>query len=139
MSVLAPIGIIFLKPLIPLKGFLLDDIGTTLAAQIATFPIIFATFGSYVILSILVSALVLWTIPLVTIIGGIGITLGFIFQPVGQLFLFLIFPLLCYFEKVVEYFAHFQDTSFFLTYKEMFRRRLVLSKKRSMVNEEELI
>lgn len=107
LSVLATMGIIFLKPFIPLKGFLLDDIGTTLAAQLATLPVLLATFGSYGVLSLLVNALVLWTIPLITIMGGIGITLGFIFQPLGQLLLYGIFPFLWYFIAVVSYFAEF--------------------------------
>lgn len=107
LSVLATLGIIFLKPLVPLKGFFLDDIGTTIAAQAATLPILLSTFGSYGILSLLVNALVLWTIPLVTIVGGIGVTLGLFSQPVGQAVLWIIFPLLWYFENVVAYFADF--------------------------------
>ncbi|HEX7042226.1 MAG TPA: ComEC/Rec2 family competence protein [Patescibacteria group bacterium] len=107
LSVGATIGIVFLKPLIPLKGFLLDDIGTTIAAQIATLPILLGTFGSYGLLSILVNALVLWTIPLITILGGVGVTLGLIFQPLGQFILVIIFPLLWYFVGVVLYFSQF--------------------------------
>lgn len=109
LSVLATIGIIFLKPLVPLKGFFIDDIGTTLAAQLATLPILLSTFGSYGMLSILVNALVLWTIPIITILGSIGITLGFIFQPIGKIVLWTVFPLLWYFEKVVTYFAGFNS------------------------------
>lgn len=53
-------------------GFLREGFSTSLAAQIGIAPILFATFGQFNLLSPLINALVLWTIPLIMIIGAVG-------------------------------------------------------------------
>jgi competence protein ComEC len=109
LSFLATLGILVIKPIIPFgkNVFLADDIGTTLSAQIATIPVIFSVFGKYGILSILVNALVLWTIPLLMLFGSIAIIFDILFLPVGKLILIVIIPILYYFEAVVNYFGRF--------------------------------
>ena len=56
------------KPLNFLKG----GLTTSLAAQIGVAPILFVTFGQFNILSPVANMLILWTIPLIMIIAGIG-------------------------------------------------------------------
>lgn len=116
LSVLATAGIILIKPLIPLKGIFLDDISITIAAQIATLPILLSTFGNYGLLSIPIHGIVMWVIPLIMIISGAGILISFIFQPVGALVIQLSLPLLWYFRTVAMYFGklnwNLQITSF---------------------------
>ena len=107
LSVGSTLGIILLKPMIPLKGLLLDDIGTTFAAQIATLPILLSTFGSYGLLSLVVNALVLWTVPLLMILGGIGVVGGLLWNSLGVIILQLCLPLLWYFVGVGAYFGKF--------------------------------
>ena len=82
-----------------------EGVNTTIAAQIATLPILLANFGTYSIYSILVNGLLLWTVPILMIIGGIGAILGLILMPLGQLLIYLCYPLLLYFETIVNIFG----------------------------------
>ena len=113
LSFLATLGILTIKPILDsgfgklgiLGRFGKDDLGTTIAAQVATLPILLSVFGSYGMLSVLVNALVLWTVPVLMVIGSIGLVVSFIFEPVGKLFLFATIPILYYFEETVMYFG----------------------------------
>jgi competence protein ComEC len=107
LSVAATAGIMLLKPLIPLKGILLEDMSLTLAAQIATLPILLGTFGSVSLLSVPVHALVMWTIPPIMLLGGMGAIVGLLFQPLGGAITSLSLPLLWYFQTVANFFAQF--------------------------------
>jgi len=81
------------------------DISTTISAQIITMPILLANFGTYSIYSILVNGIVLWTVPILMIVGGVGAILGLILEPLGKLLIYLCYPLLLYFESVVRFFG----------------------------------
>ncbi len=106
LSFLSTLGILGIKPLFPLqKYFLAEDVGTTIAAQLATFPVLFGVFGQYGVLSILVNACVLWTVPYLMIFGALAVVGGLVFVPLGRFFAWLAFPFLIYFEKVVSFFA----------------------------------
>jgi len=94
LSFAATLGILFIKPL-----------PSTIAAQIATLPILLANFGAYSIYSILVNGLVLWTVPILMMVGGIGAILGLILVPLGQFLIYLCYPLLLYFEMIVNFFG----------------------------------
>jgi len=83
-----------------------EDIATTISAQIATLPILLANFGIYSIWSVLVNALILWTIPILMVIGGIGGVLGLFFDFAAKFVIFLSLPLIFYFEKVVVIFSN---------------------------------
>ncbi len=114
LSFLATIGIVAIKPILDSsfnKKIILfklvgDDLGTTIAAQLATIPVLLAVFGNYGLLSVLVNALVLWTVPILMIIGSVGLILGMIFEPLGKLVLLLAIPIIYYFEKVITYFGN---------------------------------
>lgn len=116
LSFASTLGILLIKPLLDtlhlLKRleehiFLFEDFATTLAAQLATIPLFFITFGTYSPLSILVNLLVLWTIPFLMILGGVGAIVALIFPSLSSVFLYLCLPLLWYFEWVVITFSHF--------------------------------
>lgn len=107
LSFAATLGIYFLKPLLPKFGLIGDDVSTTIAAQVATLPILIGSFGSYGLLSVPANALVLWTIPPLMVLGGIGGVISLIFEPVGTLFIYLCFPFLFFFEKTIDFFASF--------------------------------
>ena len=94
LSFAATAGILFIK-----------KAPSTIAAQLATLPILLANFGTYSIYSVLVNGLVLWTVPILMAIGGIGALLGLILEPLGQLLIYLCYPLLIYFEAVVNFFG----------------------------------
>lgn len=114
LSFLSTMGLIYIKPIIDkirvLKklSFVSDDLTTSIAAQLATLPILLLNFGSYSIVSLLVNALVLWTVSFLMIFGGIGAILGLIFEPIGKVFLYITLPLLFFFEGVVNFFSQFK-------------------------------
>ena len=87
------------------KSIIGGEVATTIAAQIATLPILLANFGTYSLWSVAVNGLLLWTIPMLMIIGGLGMALGFVFLPLGTLVLYFSLPFLLYFEKIVNVFA----------------------------------
>jgi len=105
LSFAATMGILFLKPLFPDWAILTDAVGTTLAAQIATLPILLGTFGSYGFISVLANALTLWTIPPLMILGGIGGLTGIVIAPLGKVLLYVSLPFLLFFEWIIGVFA----------------------------------
>jgi len=85
-------------------GFLREGFSTSLAAQIGVAPILFATFGQFNLLSPLINALVLWTVPLIMIIGAVGGIVGLIVPVIGRLILLISYPLTWCFINIVSIF-----------------------------------
>jgi competence protein ComEC len=85
---------------------LTSDLITTFSAQIATLPILAGSFGVYSLWSIVVNALVLWTVPILMILGGFAAILAFISEPLARLLLYLCLPFLLFFEFVANFFAN---------------------------------
>jgi len=81
------------------------DFSTTTAAQIGVAPILFVTFGQFNILSPIINVLVLWTVPVVTILGIVGGTVGLIVPILGKAVLLLSYPLTSWFIAVVRLFG----------------------------------
>lgn len=107
LSFLATLGILVIKPLFSQgKNILIDDLTTTISAQITTLPVLLSVFGQFGILSILVNALVLWTVPVLMILGSLALLLGMILEPLARVVLLLSEPILYFFEKVVIYFGN---------------------------------
>lgn len=117
LSFLATLGLLYLRPLLGLgenqrrtlfQSFVVNsEIKTTLAAQLATLPILLVNFGSYSVFSILANAFVLWLVPTLMVLGGLASLTGLILEPSGKIFLYLSLPFLIYFEKIVSFFAGF--------------------------------
>ena len=114
LSFTATIGLLYIRPLFNRVGRLnglakkfplFEDFFITSSAQIATLPILLATFGMYSLWSILVNVLVLWTIPTLMILGGVGAILGMIFQPMGSILVYLCLPFLLFFQQIVMFFG----------------------------------
>lgn len=105
LSFAATFGILYIKTLLGRNKGIFSEILTTIAAQIATLPILMANFGTYSIYSILVNGMVLWTVPILMMVGGIGAVLGLMLEPVGQFLIYMCYPLLLYFETVVNFFG----------------------------------
>lgn len=82
-----------------------EGFSTSIAAQIGVAPIIFATFGQFNLLSPVINALILWTIPYIMVLGAVGGVVGLIVPILGKLILFVTFPLLWYFVTVVQLFS----------------------------------
>ncbi len=84
----------------------IDDLKSTLAAQILVWPLISYFFGQVSLISPIVNMLVLWTIPISTILGSAYVMLyvlhiRFLLNPLAQLSYFL----LDYFVFLVEQFS----------------------------------
>ncbi|MBL7159574.1 ComEC/Rec2 family competence protein [Candidatus Microgenomates bacterium] len=110
LSFISTAGLMFIKPLFRLNKadslyLLKDDFLTTFSAQLVTLPILLINFGQYQPLSLLVNTLVLWTTPILMVFGGAVVLGGLIFPPLGQIFAFLAYPFLFYFEKMVMFFG----------------------------------
>ncbi len=102
LSFLATLGIIFVKPLITLpQNFFTESITTTFAAQVGTLPILLGVFGQFGLLSLLVNALVLWTIPIVMLVGSVAAILGLLIPQLGQVIVLITLPFLTFFEFVI--------------------------------------
>lgn len=85
-----------------IPNFLKEGLSTSIAAQIGVAPILFASFGSFNILSPLINMLVLWTVPLIMILGVVGGIMGLIFPFLGRLILYLSYPLIWWFNLCVS-------------------------------------
>ena len=116
LSFLATAGLLYIRPLferskkvkvILNRSVVGEGVITTIAAQAGTLPILVSNFGAYSLWSVIVNGLVLWTIPTLMVIGGVGAILGMIAEPLGSTFLYLSLPFLLYFQKVVSMFASF--------------------------------
>jgi competence protein ComEC len=88
------------------ENALSGDLLTTISAQAATLPILLGSFGTYSLWSVVVNALVLWTVPILMILGGFGAIASFVFAPVAKLLLYLCLPFLIYFQAIAGFFAH---------------------------------
>ncbi|MBN1168342.1 ComEC/Rec2 family competence protein [Candidatus Woesebacteria bacterium] len=82
-----------------------EGLSTSLAAQIFVAPIMFVTFGQFSLVSPVVNALVLWTVPLITIIGMLSAIFGLVWFELGMMVLYLTYPLTSWFIFVVELFS----------------------------------
>ncbi len=108
LSFMATLGILIIPSYISLgKNSFLGDLLTTVSAQVATFPIIVSNFGIYSLWSVIVNVLVLWTVPILMILGGISAIISFVYAPLAVVILYLCIPLLAYFEKIVTVFSGF--------------------------------
>lgn len=124
LSFLSTLGLVSIRPLfrhgkidrVLKKSMVGDDLGTTIAAQLATLPVLLSNFGTYSPLSIVVNALVLWTVPVLMMLGGAGALIGLVIPALGSVFLYLSMPFLWYFEWIVSLFSRFQE---FKTFQEL--------------------
>jgi competence protein ComEC len=100
LSFSATAGIIWLEPLITprLARFfppaLAGLLGATLAAQIATEPLIVASFGRLSLSAVLINALVIPLIPLAMLSGAAMVAVGLISTSLAQLAAWLVWPIL---------------------------------------------
>lgn len=89
-----------------LPNILKEDFITSLSAQVIVAPLLFLFFGNFNIFSPFINAIVLWTIPSITIIGIVGGILGTIYFPLGKLVLFLIYPFSLWFNICIKFFGN---------------------------------
>lgn len=82
-----------------------EGLTTSIAAQIGVAPILFVTFGQFYILSPLINALVLWTVPFIMVFGSLAGLIGLVSLPLGKFILVLGYPFVFWFVKITQLFA----------------------------------
>ncbi len=113
LSFAATAGMLLISPLlpsfakIPVIGWIEDDLKTTISAQITTLPILLMYFHTFGVFSVLVNALVLWTIPLLMVIGSSASLVALLSIHLGGIIAFVCLPLLSYFIAVIRFFAFY--------------------------------
>ena len=80
-----------------------NTISSTLSAQILVVPLLAYTFGSISVVSIVVNTLILWTVPLATLLGALYVFAG----PAGVLIKLPLVFFLDIFISLTEFFSHF--------------------------------
>lgn len=102
-------------PYIPNNPFirtLVGDAATTIAATLATLPIIAITFGRISLISPITNTLLLWLIPPLMALGGLILTTSLISSILAQVIAWLAWPLLTIFITGIEWFARLPFASF---------------------------
>lgn len=119
LSFLATLGLVvygntisdFVKKIFKSESFLVEDFGTTISAQVFVLPFVSYYFGRISIISFLVNPLVLWTIPICTILGFIFLFLGSISSLLAFVCSLFIYPFLDVFVRLVMFFSSFDFAS----------------------------
>lgn len=82
-----------------------QDFSTSLAAQIGVTPILLVSFGQFNLFSPLINAMIIWTVPPIMIIAGVGGLVGLVVPEAGRLILYLSYPLTWWFTQVISLFS----------------------------------
>ena len=119
LSFLATAGILWLPPFfaplvsrLPLK----EEVLVTLAAQLATLPLLLFYFGGFSLWSFFANILIAWAIPPLMLLGGLAAVSGVILRPLGEAVALLVLPLLMYFDIVIGFFYHLPGFVSFTTF-----------------------
>jgi competence protein ComEC len=109
LSFLATFGVIVVSPIL-LEHFkkvpiVSQDLAVSLAAQLMVTPIIAANFHQFSIVGLVTNLLILWTVPIIMLLGGIMVIVNFLFVPLAQLISLPTNVLLTYFIYVVQFFG----------------------------------
>lgn len=113
LSFLATFGLIvfadpvesFLLKLLKHKWSILGDFSASFAAQIMVWPLISGMFGQVSLISLVVNALVLWTVPITTVLGIPALLLP------SKFIWMLLFPFCDFFINTVNFFSGSNNAS----------------------------
>lgn len=89
----------------------LEDFNTSLSAQLMVNPVLSYYFGTISLVSLIANPLVLWVVPICTILGGLLTFLAFISPLLSHPLAFVLFPFLDFFVSFSEFFAGFNTAS----------------------------
>lgn len=112
LSFMATLGLIYLSPIFEKWFSVLPDflgfrtnLSSTLAAQTMTLPLLMLYFDRLSVVAPLVNVLILWVIPYAMFFGFFTGLAGLLYLPLGQLLGGLVWILLEYLIRVVNFFA----------------------------------
>ena len=111
LSFTATLGIILFEKRINekvkfLPNLLRESLSSSLSAQIGVIPILLVTFGQFNILSLIINPLILWTVPVIMVFGASCAVLSFIVPFISRMMLFVLFPVLYYFDFILNLFSY---------------------------------
>lgn len=99
LSFLATLGLILfydnIYQIIPKFRYFTEDLAATLSAQLLVVPLISNAFGRISLISPLANMLVLWTVPIITIVGMVVIAIPYL--------AFIVFPFIDIFVRVLSW------------------------------------
>lgn len=112
LSFAATLGLVYLSPKI-VRGFewvpeffgLRETFVATVAAIIATLPLILFNFSRLSIVAPIVNLLILWLVPWLMLFGFTAVIASFIFHPLGQVIAWITWVGLKYIVAVVSWFS----------------------------------
>lgn len=90
------------------KNVFIDDLSATISAQVLIWPYLSYKFGQVSLLSPLINGLVLWTVPLATVIGSVFLALGSLSAILGSFLAVFVYLPADFFVVVVEFFYRFE-------------------------------
>lgn len=109
LSFLATIGVVIVAPILieclkVIPNIIKQDFGVSAAAFLMTLPIIAENFHRVSLIGVIVNALVLWTVPLIMILGAVVLIVYLVIQPLGILLALVPGIMLTYFVYIIEFF-----------------------------------
>lgn len=115
LSFLATFGLVVLRPLLQpyfkkLPKLIAEGLSTSLAAQLLVIPIIFYHFGNVSLLSPVVNSLVIWLVPVITILGFVMIIFAVVSNSLAELISYLVYLPVWTFAEVVSFFGNFRQS-----------------------------
>ncbi len=107
LSFSATLGIVLFQKVVSvvfkiIPNLVKEDFATTFSAQIGALPFLLIAFGQVNLLSIFINVLLLWTVPIIMILGLISGVLSLVAPILSLPLLLLAYPFLLIFSKVVE-------------------------------------
>lgn len=99
------------------SGSFSEDFITSLSAQMMVNPVISYYFGTVSIAALVTNPLVLWVVPVCTIMGGLLVFLVFISPLLSKVLAIIMYPFLDYFVSFSELFAGFNSASLSLRFE----------------------
>ena len=108
LSFLATAGLIYLSPKLKATHFFLfrqETFTSSVAAQLATLPILVASFGQLNLISPLINLTILWCVPLILQLGIIVGLIGLFWQNLGQVSSYFLLPFLIFIKQIVDWSA----------------------------------
>jgi competence protein ComEC len=89
----------------------LEDFSATVSAQLVVWPLISSTFGTISILGFVINTLILWVVPIITVLGFVVIFSCYLNLGVGSILAVVVYPFLDLFVRTVWTFSEIRFVS----------------------------
>jgi competence protein ComEC len=97
-------------------GIFIKDFFTTINAQILVWPVISMSFGSLSLISPMANALVLWTVPIITILGSLLLLVGLVVKFAASMLSYPIYFIISFFVVILENCSRINVFSYSISY-----------------------